>query len=41
MLPPTLSPHPAAANTPMWRSVNGLTYCNADGLRLKRRLGLL
>lgn len=27
--------------TPMWRTVNGLTYCNADGLRLKRKLGLL
>ncbi|PRW44285.1 GATA factor SREP [Chlorella sorokiniana] len=27
--------------TPMWRQVNGLTYCNADGLRLKRKLGLL
>ena len=24
------APAPAAA-TPMWRQVNGLTYCNADG----------
>lgn len=29
------------SQTPMWRQVNGLTYCNADGLRLKRKLGLL
>lgn len=51
-LPPPLAPpltcHPLpappcapAAVTPMWRTVSGLTYCNADGLRLKRKLGLL
>ncbi|KAL4420246.1 hypothetical protein ABPG77_003425 [Micractinium sp. CCAP 211/92] len=27
--------------TPLWRTINGLTYCNADGLRMKRKLGML
>lgn len=38
---PLLLPFSPAAATPMWRTVSGMTYCNADGLRLKRKLGLL
>lgn len=28
---PCCTPLPPAVTTPMWRTVNGLTYCNADG----------
>eukprot|EP00887_Chlorella_sp_A99_P005007 scaffold4.g5007.t1 len=28
-------------STPMWRVISGQTYCNACGLRCKRRMGLL
>ena len=37
--PTPCPPAPPAVTTPMWRTVNGLTYCNADGEGRVLRLG--